>query len=173
MEGVTVAILAIVLFSGVFATRRTRRGRIAVECVTADFPLAPERAAEIVAVAGLTLRETMARKSVPVVETAEGLRCEFSCPAGVMVFEIRGVEGAAGSRVTGWAREIAAIPLPDMIGLGITPAGVVDMPINPAKLLRRRDRVLRALAAAPERDGVREAVRAEGNVRRPVRASAG
>ncbi|MFC4585032.1 hypothetical protein ACFO8L_03030 [Sphaerisporangium corydalis] len=156
MEGLTIAILMITLFSGVFFSWRNRQGEVALEPVAGDFPLTPERAAEIAVEAGLTARERVLGRTVPVVRTAGGLRFEIRCRAGKVAFEIR-ESGSAHSRVAGRAEEIAIIRLPELGGLGTSSTNVLykkmGMPRDPAKLLRRRERVFRALERASCGDG--------------------
>ncbi|MEV7969607.1 hypothetical protein AB0O34_27025 [Sphaerisporangium sp. NPDC088356] len=161
MEGLTIAILVIMLFSGIMFSWRNRQGSDALESVAGDFPLTPESAAEIAAEAGLTTCERNAGRTARVVRTADRLRFEFACRAGVMEFEIRELPGSAGCRVTGHAGDVALIRLPEVGGLGASSTNVlymkVGMPRNPARLLRRRERVFRALSRAALDDGRRRA----------------
>jgi hypothetical protein len=149
MEGLTIAILVIMLVLGVLFSRMNRQGSAALESVAGDFALTPERAAEIAAEAGLTSWERTQRKSVPVTRTAQGLRFEIECRAGVMAFEVHGLPGSSGSRIVSRAERVAIIRLPELGGLGASSTNVLylkmGMPRNAAKLLRRRERVLRAL----------------------------
>jgi hypothetical protein len=152
MEGLTIAILVIMLVFGVLYSWRNGQGNVALESVAGDFPLTPERAAEIAVEAGLTSRERTQGKTVPVVRAADGLRFEIACRSGVVAFEFHERAGSACSRVEGHAEEIAIIRLPELGGLGMSSTNVLylkmGMPRNPAKLLRRRERVFRALAQA-------------------------
>ncbi|MEU8268391.1 hypothetical protein AB0B89_14615 [Sphaerisporangium sp. NPDC049002] len=155
MEGLTIAILAIMLFSGIMFSWRNRQESDALESVAGDFPLTPERAAEIVAGAGLTTWERMAGRTAKVVPTVDGLRFAFACRAGVMEFEVGGLPGSEGCRVTGRAEHVAGIRLPAVGGLGASSSTNVlsmkmGMPCHPAKLLRRRERVFRALSRAAQ-----------------------
>jgi hypothetical protein len=152
MEGLTIAILVITLFLGVLFSWANRQGSVALESVAGDFPLTPERAAEVAAEAGLTSWERMLRKTVPLVRTADGLRFAIACGAGVMVFEVCESPGSAGCRVTGRAEKLAVFRFPVVGGLGASSTNVLylkkGMPRNPAKLLRRRERAFRALSRA-------------------------
>ncbi|GAA3822215.1 hypothetical protein GCM10022226_48270 [Sphaerisporangium flaviroseum] len=152
MEGLTIAILVITLFVGVIFSWMNRQGSVALESVAGDFPLTPERAAQIAMEAGPTSRERMLGRTASVVRTVDGLKVEIACRAGVMSFEVEESAGSGRSRVIGHAEEVAAIRFPDLAGLGASSTNVlylrVGMPRNPAKLLRRRDRVFRALSQA-------------------------
>ncbi|WP_424534838.1 hypothetical protein ACOZ38_32230 [Sphaerisporangium viridialbum] len=152
MEGLTIAILVVLLFSGIRFSWKNRQGSEALESVAGDFPLTPERAAEIAAEAGLTAWERIAGTAARVVPAGDGWRFAFACRAGVMGFEFRGLPGSAGCRVTGRAEEVAVIRFPEVGGLGASSTNVLYMrlglPRNPAKLLRRRQRVFRALSRA-------------------------
>ncbi|WP_248959531.1 hypothetical protein [Sphaerisporangium perillae] len=153
MEGLTIAILVITLFSGVLYSWRNRQGNDALASVAGDFPLTPEKAARIAVEAGLSWRERTLGRTVPVVRTRDGLKVEIGCRAGVMAFEVS--ETPVGSRVAGHAEEVAVVRLPELGGLGASSTNVLYLragtPRNPAKLLRRRERVFRALARAASR----------------------
>ena len=173
MEGLTIAILMIMLVLGVLFSWRTRQGSAALESVAGDFPLTPERAAQIAVEAGLTSRERTQGRSVPVMRTADGLRLEIASKEGVMAFEFHEHAGTACSRVEGHAEEIAVIRFPELGGLGTSPTSARDlkmgMPRNPAKLLRRRERVFWALTAAARGDERRPAGARDRETCRPWR----
>ncbi|MET8158608.1 hypothetical protein ABZT47_19705 [Sphaerisporangium sp. NPDC005289] len=150
MEGLTIAILGITLLSGVVYSWSNRRGSDALASIAGEFPMTPEQAALIAMEAGLTWRERANGRAVPVTRSGDVLKVEIECGAGVMSFEIR--QTPSGSRVTGRAEEIAIVRMPQLGGFGVSPADVLTMtagmPRNPARLLRRRERVFDALAFA-------------------------
>ncbi|GGK88670.1 hypothetical protein Sme01_01850 [Sphaerisporangium melleum] len=150
MEGLTIAILAIVLLSGAGFSWVVRRGDDALASIAGDFPLAPEDVVKIAREAGLTWRERAAGRHVPVVRDGDALKVEIECRAGVMSFEVR--RTPSGSRVTARAQAVAVVRLPELGGLGASAAGALYLPAglprNPARLLRRRGRVFRALTRA-------------------------
>ncbi|GII83833.1 hypothetical protein Ssi03_18230 [Sphaerisporangium siamense] len=155
MEGLTIAILLVTLVFGVLVSWLHRQGMAARERVCGEFPLAPDRAMRITLEAGLTTRERLLGKAVPVHCTGKGMKVAFACRAGVMSFEISGLGHAAGSRVLAHAEDLAVIRLPEVGGLGASATNVVylkgSLARNPARLLRRRERVFRALERAARR----------------------
>ncbi|MGW4639881.1 hypothetical protein ACWEN6_15195 [Sphaerisporangium sp. NPDC004334] len=155
MEGLTIAILGITLLSGVVYSWSNRRGSDALASIAGEFPMTPEQAALIAMEAGLTWRERANGRAVPVTRSGDVLKVEIECGAGVMSFEIR--QTPSGSRVTGRAEEIAIVRMPQLGGFGVSPADVptmtAGMPRNPARLLRRRERVFDALAFAAREGG--------------------
>ncbi|WP_380841119.1 hypothetical protein [Sphaerisporangium dianthi] len=144
----TIAILGITLLSGVVYSWMNRRANDALVSLAGDFPLTPEEAAQIAMEAGLTWRERATGRTVPVMRSGNVLKVEIGCRAGVMSFEVR--ETPTGSRVTGRAEEVTVVRMPELGGLGVSSTNVLymraGMPRNPARLLRRRERVFLALA---------------------------
>ncbi|MDH2424649.1 hypothetical protein [Sphaerisporangium sp. TRM90804] len=156
MEALTIAILSTMLFAGVVIARWSRLGHVAMAPVEGEFRLSPQRAASIAARSGLTVRERMSGRTVPVLPTATGARVDLVCRAGLMSFEFTaGPEGSA-CRVVARAGEVAAFGLPRVGGLAASSTNVLylkmSVPRNPARLLRRRDRALRAMARAAGED---------------------
>ncbi|WP_203982584.1 hypothetical protein [Sphaerisporangium rufum] len=151
MEHLTIAILLAVLGGGAFCARRDRQGSAAVRPISAEFPLPPGLAADIVAEAALTERERTRGGPVPVTHGAGRCRVEVACRAGAMVFEVRPLPGAAGSRVVARAEQVSVIPLPDIAGAGSAaelPNRMAGLPRHPARLLRRREQAFHALSTA-------------------------
>ncbi|RCG28202.1 hypothetical protein DQ384_23965 [Sphaerisporangium album] len=155
MEGLTIAILLITLFFGVIVSRLNRQGLAARESVAGVFPLTPERAMRITMEAGLTSRERLLGVAVPVLCTGKGMKLAFACRAGVMSFEISRVGEPAGAQVLAYAESVAVIRLPEIGTLGAPATSALylrgTLARNPAKLLRRRERVFRALDLAARR----------------------
>ncbi|MEO3813498.1 hypothetical protein ABGB17_31260 [Sphaerisporangium sp. B11E5] len=155
MEGLTIAILALTLFSTVTFGWMTRRGNLAQAPVTAEFRLPPQTAAQITCQAALTTKERLTRDPVPIIRTSDGYHVEIACPAGVMTFDIIGPIDSQTCRVVARADDLTQIGLPDIGGIGTPSTDVlhlrIGMPRNAAKLIRRRHRVFRALTLASSR----------------------
>ncbi|MEV6984633.1 hypothetical protein AB0M95_25710 [Sphaerisporangium sp. NPDC051017] len=155
MEWLTIAILLITLIFGVLVSWLNRQGIAARQSVAGAFPLTPDRAMRITMEAGLTPRERLLGAAVPVLCTGKGMKLAFTCRAGVMSFEISGLGELAGTRVLAYAEHLAVIRLPELGSPGAPATNAVylrgTLARNPAKLLRRRERVFRALDRAARR----------------------